>query len=342
MRHPRGVWGLVAGSLVLASSSLTMADDNACPDAEDSRVVQAQYQTEAADEAEFRDMKSVRSGSSSSATRKTALGVLPLDKLTPERRAPVDDVLSSLSLFRRLPTVTFEIDPDLYVYFLRNPDVIVSIWRALDISKFELKQVADDCYHADAGDGSTGRIQILYRGAESQLVYCDGLYKSPLLVKPIHSKAVIHLQTTFTREADGRIFATHRGDLFVSFPSQTVETAARVISPVSYLLADRNFKQISLFGQMMSTAMCRQPGWVEMVANRLNGLSEERRQEFLKLSAHVYLAARKRALGGQGGEEVTLEQILAPLRQTGGPTPAAPAVPPPPAVSTAPGTTTRQ
>jgi hypothetical protein len=218
-------------------------------------------------------------------------------------------------MFRRLPTLTFEADPDVYQYFIRNPDVTVATWRAMEISKFQLKSAAGNCFDADAGDGSVGRIEILKQTPSETLIHCDGAFKSPLLPKPITARAVMRLQTSFAKEPDGRVVTTHSGDVFVEFPSQAVETVARVISPVSHSIADRNFKQISLFVHLMTQAMAKHPGWIENIGNKMDGITAVQRQQFLEVSARSHVLARKR-LAAQAGKPLQLEEILSPFRMS--------------------------
>lgn len=252
-------------------------------------------------------------GTSSSIARKQAIGELPVSELTIESAAKVNGILSNMAMFRRLPTLTFEVDPNIYRYFLQQPDVTVATWRAMDISKFQLKEVSPNCYSADAGDGSVGRIEILHQTPNEILIHCDGAFKSPLLPKPIVAKALMRLQTSFSREADGRVIGTHSGDVFVEFPSQAVETVARVISPVSHSIADRNFKQITLFVHLMTQAMAKHPGWIEMIGNKLDGITPEEKQEFLEVSARSHAMARRR-VAGPAAKPFAPDEILTPFR----------------------------
>lgn len=255
----------------------------------------------------------VKPGNSSSAVRKVAISELPMADLAPEAAAKVNAVLSNVAMFRRLPTLSFEVDPDVYGYFLRNPDVAVATWRAMEISKFQLTEVEPNCFDADAGDGSVGRIQILRQTPSDTLIHCDGAFKSPLLPRPIVARAVMRLQTTFTKDADGRVVGTHSGDVFVEFPSQAIETVAKVISPVSHSIADRNFKQITLFVHLMTQAMAKHPGWIELIGNKLDGVTPQERQQFLEISARSYVVARKRSVGNPQKPFVP-EDVLSPFR----------------------------
>lgn len=260
-------------------------------------------------------IKLVERGNSSRTTRKQAIEALPLDQMTADNRNRAQAMVDTCSVFRRLPTVQFEVVPGVYRYFAAHPHVAVSIWRALEVSKFEMRQTGQDTFEADAGDGTQGDVQALYRGRNEIVVLCSGQFKSPLLPKPIASQAMIHLQAKQTRGEDGRPLVTHRADIFLAFPSQTVETAAKVFSPVSNMIVDHNFREVSLFVHMMSQVMVHQPGWVEQLARRLEGVPESHKTELMQLSAQVYVAERKRQLRAtEGIEEVSLEQVLAPLQ----------------------------
>ena len=115
----------------------------------------------------------------------------------------------------------------------------------------------------------------------------------------------MHLQPEF-KEND---LIVHRFDLFVSFPSQTVETIAKVISPISNRIADRNFEEVSLFVEMMNRGMALQPGWVEQVAQKLEGVSPNRPDELLELTAAIYVEANRRQQPGSGSVLVPLPPV---------------------------------
>jgi hypothetical protein len=136
----------------------------------------------------------------------------------------------------------------------------------------------------------------------------------------------MRLQTSFTKEADGRIIGTHTGDVFVEFPSQAVETVAKLISPISHSIADRNFKQITLFAHLMTQAMARHPGWIEQIGCKLDGVTPQQRQHFLEVSARSYVLARKRSAGQL--KPFAPEEVLSPFRLGDG----ANALPPPIAI----------
>lgn len=257
-------------------------------------------------------------GNSASAVRKKALGDLPLDKISAELRPKADEILKSVSMFRRMPTLSFTTEPEVYNFFLAHPDVAISIWKVMDISNFEMWQTGPTNYEADSHDGSIGTVEVLHSTPEQHLVLCEGSFKSPVLPKAIKARALMHLQPTFQKGADGQTVVTHSLDLFVSFPSQPIDITAKILSPVSHAIADRNFRDVSLWCAMMNVAMAQQPQWIEHVAGKMDNVLEVRRSQLLKLALHMSVTARRRAIEQQTGQrEVSLDQIAAALRQSG-------------------------
>lgn len=241
-------------------------------------------------------------GTSAPSVRKAALAALPLDRLNAEQQQKAREILDSISFFRRLPRITFVVEPDVYSYFTAHPDVAVSIWRSMKISKLQMWQTGKYEYEADSGDGSTGILDVLYTSPEKSLCICTGNYKSPLMSKPIEAKSLLMLQTAFTKEADGTVYVTHRADLYVSFPSQTVDAVAKIFSPLTVAMTDRTFAEVSLFLKMMSMAMAKRPDWVEQIAKGMDGVPEIRKGQVLELTTQVHTAAQKRSI------EKTLEK----------------------------------
>lgn len=262
------------------------------------------------------DLEVVSPGSSVAAIRKKALADIPLDKVAADSRPKVDEIIRNVSLFRHMPTLKFVSEPEVYNFFLAHPDVAVSLWRVMDISTFEMWQTGPISYEADSHDGSTGTIEVLHSSPERQLVLCEGSFKSPLLLKPIKARTLLHLQPTFQKANDGQTTVTHSLDMFVSFPSQPVDITAKLISPVSHAMADRNFREVSLWIAMMNVGMVQHPEWIEQLAGKMDGVLEPRRGQLLKLALQANIAARKRELQRQAGNrEPSVDEVMAVLRK---------------------------
>lgn len=241
-------------------------------------------------------------GNSSRDELQAAIRRFPFSQLDPTDRERIRPVLESPTLFRRLPKIRCEIDPRGYTFFTAHPDVAVSIWRAMGISEMQLYQTGPREYETDLRDGTQGVITVLHSSSGRQVVLCEGQFKSPLLARPIQSTGLLALETAFTRDATGRTFVTHTADVFVLFPSNTVEAVARLISPMSFKMADRNFEEVTLFLRLMDEAMCRQPGWVEQTAGKLDGILPGRDAELLAVTAQVYAEAARRQAATQAAD----------------------------------------
>lgn len=262
------------------------------------------------------DVEVVSPGSSVATVRKQALSDLPLEKIAAEFRPKVEELTKNVSLFRRMPTLKVVTEPEVYNFFLAHPDVAVSLWRVMEISTFEMWQTGPTHFEADSHDGSTGVIEVLHNSAERQIVFCEGSFKSPLLFKPIKARALLHLQPTFQKAADGQTTVTHSLDMFVSFPSQPVDITAKLISPLSHSMADRNFREVSLWIAMMNVGMVQHPEWISQLAGKMDGVLEVRRGQLLNLALQANIAARKRELQRQAGNrELSPEEMMAMLRK---------------------------
>lgn len=285
--------------------------------AETGRLILPVGGTDESDLRQFLRVDVAQPGNSGRDEQARAVQRIPTSKLTPAQVQKINSIVRAPSLYRRLPTVTLRTDPRVYSYFVENPDVAVSIWRVMGISDMQLRQVSDNEYEADMKDGNIGVLTVLHRSEHSQLVLCEGDFKSPLLAKPIKSTGLMCLQSRQWQGQDGTNYVTHVGDVFVVFQSDAVEAIAKLISPMSFKLADKNFEEVSIFIRMMDEAMAHEPGWIERTASHLDGVIPGRDKELLEVAAKVYVDARRRELQRAGGP-VSLEAIRPPVQTASG------------------------
>lgn len=246
-------------------------------------------------------------GASDRGLKNQAVNTLRGVQLTASGKQTVDRVLGSLSQYRRLPEVRFEVDPDTYNYFVGNPDVVVSLWQSMGISSINLTNVRPYQYRMTNTDGTVSDIYFLHRHRDVNVIYCSGEFKSPLLKHTITAEGVFCLYTKYEKDpATGATFVRHHADAFVAVPNLAVETAAKLISPVSNYIADRNFQEISLFMHTMSLTMERQAGWVQKQAEEMKGLQPEQIREFQHLIYQNYQRGQERFAAALEEESATL------------------------------------
>ncbi|MCA8984599.1 MAG: hypothetical protein R3C12_06295 [Planctomycetaceae bacterium] len=246
----------------------------------------------------------VAGGSSDRVLRDQAMKTLDDLQLTSSGRESARRVLEGMSLYRRVPEVRFEVDPDTYDYFMGNPDVVVSLWHSLGISAINLQRVRTFQYRMDNPDGTVSDIYYLRRSRDCNVLYCEGEFKSPFLRKPIAASGVLCLHAKFEKQPDGVCFVRHHADAFIAFPNAAVEATAKLISPVSNYIADRNFQEISLFMHTMSLTMARHPGWMQQQLVKMPGLQPSQSQELMQVTLKSYQAHQQRVTA-QWGEEAT-------------------------------------
>lgn len=257
-------------------------------------------------------VETLQVGASSKKHREEASRSLPVADLNEPTLRLTNSVVQNTALYRRLPSIRSQVDHRVYRFFADHPDVAVSLWRAMGVSKLEMRQTGEWEYEADAKDGTVGVITILRRTPTDCLIHCSGMFQSPMLTKPIQARAIVYVRSTFEVDNGGQQFVTHTADMFVSFPSQTVETVAKAMAPISNKITDRNFEEVSLFLRMMQLAMAQQPGWVEQMAGKMEGILPGRSDSLLEVTAQCYIDEKRRQ-GQISGNPMTLERVRPPV-----------------------------
>lgn len=221
----------------------------------------------------------IESGISTAAVQKAAAADVPLDRLSPEKRARASEVIQKCSQFRRLPVLRYAVDQPVYHYLIKHPDVAVSTWRVMEISHFQMWQTGPAEYEAEAVDGSEGIADILYQDEKQTLMICEGSYHHILLPRPLQASALIWFRNSLTPHTGGTHIVTQHVDVFVHFPSAAVAGAAKVLTPVTNSLMDRNMFEVSLYAVMMSRAVRDDPEWLADIAADMEGVLPQRRTE---------------------------------------------------------------
>ncbi|MEM9701424.1 MAG: hypothetical protein AAF907_03125 [Planctomycetota bacterium] len=256
----------------------------------------------------------VQAGSGSSRARRNAEAALPLQSLTANGRAAVRRTVDDATLFRTLPVLRFPIHEAGLDYFVQNPDVAVSLWRVLGVSSCQMWQTGPNTYEGDAGEGSIGVFEVLLRSKKDQVAIIEGQFKSPVLKEPIRAKCLFHLHTETGFDAAGMPIAVGKASLFISFPSRAIGAAAKLISPVTNVVLDRNFEEVCLFAHLMDRSMQTRPVWVEGLASQMDGVLPRRKVELSRVSETVHAAARYRERLRQRANRGTTTPRTASLR----------------------------
>ena len=120
--------------------------------------------------------KSLTAADTSNSARRDALKSIPLDKLDPADRAKVVAVLSNVSVFRRMPVKVIDCDPDMYLFLVRHPDVVVNIWELLKISKLRMRQTGERRFSLSESVGATISLEFVHQSHDTHVIYGEGTY----------------------------------------------------------------------------------------------------------------------------------------------------------------------
>lgn len=225
--------------------------------------------------------------SSTRASRQEAFRALPLAQLDGELKAKVASVASQASIYRRLPVQVIDCDPDLFLFMVRHPEVIVNIWELMGVSKVTMSRTGPTTYEGSDHAGSRGSISYCYSDRDTQLVFAEGSYDGPLCARPIRANCVLLLKTACTQEADSRTYMTCRMDAFIQIENAGVDLLAKTFQPLITKSADYNFSETAAFFSMVSKTAERNPRGMVRLSAKLAGVDADVRQEFATVASQL-------------------------------------------------------
>jgi hypothetical protein len=224
---------------------------------------------------------------SSRAAREDAVRSVPVDKLEESIRAKVNATVTNASIYRRLPIQVIDCDPDLYLFLVRHPEVIVGIWDVMKISNVALERTGPDTFRASDGAGTLCQVRFCYSNHETQVIYAEGSYDGPLFNRPVRAKCVLILKSGYMQETNGRYYVTCRMDTFIQIDHVGVEILAKTLQPLVHRSADYNFVETAAFLGTVSRAAELNASAMRRLAGKLPNLEPEVRQRFVDLTLDV-------------------------------------------------------
>lgn len=223
--------------------------------------------------------------------REEAVKAIPYDKLARDAQAKVSRVLKSTTLFRRLPNQMIECDPRLFLFLVDHPDLVVNLWQVLGVSDVTLNRGGENMFEANDGAGTNGRIEFLYRSANTHVVYAEGIYEGPLFGRPIRGRCLLVLHNRFLRETSGRQYVSCRLDTFLQMDAVGASVLTKTFQPLVGAAADHNFKEtVAFVASVHRAAEVNQEG-IQRMAERLQGVEPEDRERFAALTEELGVRA---------------------------------------------------
>lgn len=220
--------------------------------------------------------------------KEEAIKAIPLGYLNPVAQKKTLDVLEKTTLYRRLPISAIEADPDYYRFLVRNPEVIVEIWRLMGVTKMVCERTGEFTYRCDDSAGTVSEVELLYGTEDLHLFWATGTYSNTLNKKPIDGDCLMLLRTSSRPGPGGKPTVESTLDVFLTIDNMTASLVAKTIAPMVGKTADHNFVESLKFVQRLNETTGRNGPGVQGMADRLEGLTEPVRNQFIEIVDVVY------------------------------------------------------
>lgn len=224
-------------------------------------------------------------GTSDGDIRRAAIEQIPWEQLSPWNRERVLEVVNRSAMFRRMPSRVIECEPEFYQFLVENPNVVVGVWQVLGVTKMRLEQRADGGYLMDDAAGTVAHLRYLLRSPNCHVVYGEGQYSGPFMLRPVQGRCVVVLNSTYIREDEGRAYVSAELDLFVQIDRAGLELLTKAMNPFFGAMAENNYRQTFAFlGSLYRTAAVRSTA-MRYLAGQLTNVSPSVREQFVRLIA---------------------------------------------------------
>lgn len=249
--------------------------------------------------------------------RDIAKQIIPFERLTGQTQERLWSVINRTSMYRRLPEQAIVCDPDLYLFFLRNPEVVVNMWQLLGVTSMQLKRMGNFVFDAKDNAGTQARLELVYGTPDTHIFLADGAYEGQLLKRRTPGRCVIVLKTDYGREPAPQAKITSQLDAFMQVDPTGADLVVRTLQPVIGRTADHNFRETLSFVSRVSQALERSSLGVPHLASKLTALDPPVRDKFVQVATNVHHRAILRTPEGHSELPLTSDvqqQPIAPVQ----------------------------
>ena len=85
------------------------------------------------------------------------------------------------TIYRRMPIEVVPCDPELYVFLVRYPEIVVNMWQLMGVTKVKITRTGPYAYDTQDGAGTVSQVELVYGTREKHLFLAEGHYEGPLL-----------------------------------------------------------------------------------------------------------------------------------------------------------------
>ncbi len=240
-------------------------------------------------------------GQSSREAKIAAIRSIPFDLLTPDATRRLRGIIDDASFFRRMPTQTVPCDTEMYLFLIRHPEVVVSLWDVMGVTKVTLERTGEYHLRGNDGVGTQCNMDLVYGSENLHIYQSQGAYSGNLWARELHGRCVVCIHNQPMQMADGTPGMAAWMDAFLKLENVGADLAVKALGPFVSKTADHNFAECAGFFSQISQTAWTNPQGLTRVASRLPRVSPTIREEFVATS----LSVARRYIQGDVSERTT-------------------------------------
>lgn len=206
--------------------------------------------------------------------------VVPLDKIAPEHRESVSEVIRDHTFHRLGAPETFPCNPRIYLCLLNEPALTLALWQDLSASPVRLQQLGPNRYQGTDGAGAEATWEFVHRSPKVHVLLCHLDYTSPRGAARLQGRIVLIVHTGYFREVSGEQWVRHDVEAYVKVDSKGWKAVARTVRPLIEKLLDDQVREAGWFVSLMGRLVGMYPNWACQVTLKQSEIQSETRQRF--------------------------------------------------------------
>ncbi|MCO6453783.1 MAG: hypothetical protein J5I93_00570 [Pirellulaceae bacterium] len=239
--------------------------------------------------------------------RDEAIRQIPFDQMDQVAQQKLARVIAKPTMYRRLPVRVIEGDPEMYLFLVRHPEVVVNIWDLMGVTNVKTQRTGPFTLRAQDGAGTTTDVELVYGSNHQHVVYAEGYYEGPLSGKRLTGRCVLLLTSGYQQNERQVAQITNQLDVFLQLDNVGADLLAKTLQPLVGRTADHNFIESAGFvGQLCQAAETNSHG-LQRLADKLTSLDPATRTQFSGLAT----AVGERAIMRRDALERTPAELIA-------------------------------
>lgn len=226
-------------------------------------------------------------GQSSREARIAAIRSIPFDQLTPDASKRLRNVIDDASYFRRMPSQSVGCDPEMYTFLIRHPEVVVSLWDVMGMTKVTLERIGEYQLLGNDGAGTKCKLDLVYGSDNLHIYQSAGAYSGNLWARELEGRCVVCIHSRPAKLADGSPGMVAWMDAFLKLENVGADLAVKALGPFVSKTADHNFAECAGFFTQISQAASTNPQGLVRVATQLPRVTPPVREKFVATSLSI-------------------------------------------------------